>query len=61
MSRPKNPCSHPKACNVLWYYHVAGLNQTQTAIAAELNVGTVNHIVHRRRYRTAYPVPPSNS
>ena len=60
MSITRNPCGHIKACHVLWYYRVAGLNQTQTAIATGLNIGTVNHIVHRRRYRHAYPMRPAS-
>jgi hypothetical protein len=34
-----------------------GWTQTQAAIAIGLNVGTVNHIVHGRRFPHAYPVP----
>jgi DNA-directed RNA polymerase specialized sigma24 family protein len=50
-------CNFTKACHVLWAVHVQGLSQTATAILLELNVGTVNHIVHRRRFQGAYPVP----
>jgi hypothetical protein len=28
-----------------------------TAIYLELNVGTVNHVVHQRRFPGAFPIP----
>ena len=52
------PCDYNKACHVLWAVQVEKWSQTKTALAYELNVGTVNHIVHRRRFETAIPVPP---
>lgn len=53
------PCSHTKACNVLWAVHVKGWSQTKAALVFDLNVGTVNHIVHRRRFSSAVPLPPN--
>jgi hypothetical protein len=41
----------------IWAVLVMGWTQTQAAIAIRLNVGTVNHIVHGRRFPHAYPVP----
>lgn len=51
------PCDHRLACHVLWAVRVKGWSQTKAAIVVGLNVGTVNHIVHRRRFRSAHPVP----
>ncbi len=50
-------CTHLKACHVIWAVLVKGWTQTQAAIVIGLNVGTVNHIVHGRRFPHAYPVP----
>jgi len=52
------PCSYIKACNVLWAVLVQGWSQTKAAIAFELNVGTVSHIVNRKRFESAVPIPP---
>jgi hypothetical protein len=56
-NRNSYPCDFRKACHVLWAIYVMDWSQTKAAIATELNVGTVCHIVHRRRFPTAYPVP----
>jgi len=56
-SRKCYACNFTKACHVLWAVRVLGLSQTAAAILVELNVGTVNHIVHGRRFMSAYPVP----
>lgn len=53
-----HPCDPLKAAHVLWGVRVKGWSQTKAAIAFNLNVGTVNHIVHRRRFANAVPVPP---
>lgn len=53
------PCTFRKACHVLWLYYNMGMKQTAIAILLRLNVGTVNHVVHRRRWPDAYPVPIS--
>lgn len=47
-----------KACYVLWLVKIQGETQTEAAIQTKLNVGTVNHIVHGRRFRNAYPICP---
>lgn len=52
------PCTFHKACHILWLSHVTCLTQTEIAIRLSLNVGTVNHVVHRRRFPNAYPVCP---
>lgn len=50
-------CSYEKACHCLWAVLVKNWTLTQTAIVLELNVGTVSHIVRRRRFRNAVPQP----
>jgi len=47
-----------KACYVLWLVLVERVTQTEAAIQVGLNVGTVNHIVHGRRYKDARPICP---
>lgn len=54
------PCTHAKACNVLWAVKVEGWSQTKTAIVFGLNVGTVNHVVHGQRFKDASPIPPND-
>lgn len=53
-----HPCDSKKACHVLWAVLTQGWSQTKAALAFDLNVGTVNHIVHRRRFQEAVPIPP---
>ena len=53
-----HPCDHLKASHVLWAVLVNGWSQTKAAIAFNLNVGTVNHIIHKRRFPAAVPVSP---
>ena len=52
------PCSFEKACHCLWAVLVKGWTLTKAAIAFELNVGTVSHVVHRDRFPDAFPVQP---
>ena len=52
-----HPCTFERACWVLWAYQVLNWSQTKIAIELDLNVGTVCHIVHGRRYPSAHPVP----
>jgi predicted DNA-binding protein (UPF0251 family) len=47
-----------KACYVLWLIEVERTTQTEAAIQVGLNVGTVNHIVHGRRFKNARPICP---
>ena len=54
------PCTFIKACHIHWLYFVIGLSQTEVALKTSLNVGTVNHVIHRRRFSSAYPVEPMN-
>ena len=51
------PCTYDKACHVLYAYYVLAWSQTQIAIEVGLNVGTVCHVVHGRRFPGARPVP----
>jgi hypothetical protein len=55
--RKSYPATFETACHALWAVHVMNWSQTQTALAVKLNVGTVNHIVHRRRFAEAFPKP----
>lgn len=55
------PCTHAKACNVLWAVLERGWSQTKAAIVFGLNIGTVNHIIHRRRFASAVPLPPNDT
>ena len=56
--RRRFPCTYQKACYVLWLVNEANLTQTHAALYCGLNVGTVNHVVHGRRFSDAHPVPP---
>ena len=56
--RHRYPCNHDKACHVLWIVFVDGETQTHAALVVGLNVGTVNHIVHGRRFPGAFPALP---
>lgn len=58
MNSQRFPCTFPKACHVLWLFHHARMKQTAIAIMLRLNVGTVNHVVHGRRFPDAYPIAP---
>jgi hypothetical protein len=49
-------CDYLKACHVLYLVKVLRWTQTQAAIKLELNVGTVCHIVHGRRFPNAVPM-----
>jgi hypothetical protein len=51
------PCDFKKACHVHWAVLVMGWTQTKAAIEIGLNVGTVSHIVHGRRFFGAFPIP----
>jgi hypothetical protein len=50
------PCSFAKACHCHWAVRKRHWSLTKTAIALELNVGTVSHVLKRHRYPEAYPV-----
>jgi hypothetical protein len=55
--RTRYPCSFLKACYALWAVTVMGWSQTKAAIVIGLNVGTVCHVIHGRRFPTAVPIP----
>ena len=55
--RRRFPCTFRMACHVLWLVYDRRVSQTEAAILVRLNVGTVCHIVHGRRFPGAYPVP----
>lgn len=52
------PCDFKKACHVLWAVLEKEWSMTQAAIAFELNVGTVSHVVNRHRFPDAQPKQP---
>lgn len=56
MRKHRFPATLPKARYVLWLVYNRGLTQTEAAILVELNVGTVCHIVHGRRFPHAHPL-----
>jgi hypothetical protein len=58
MSRHRFPCTQEKACHILYLVNVQHLSQTHAALLCGLNVGTVCHVVHRRRFPGARPTPP---
>lgn len=53
--RGRFPCTYELACNILYAVEVLGMSQTEAAIVLRLNVGSVNHVVHRRRFYNAHP------
>jgi hypothetical protein len=55
--RKSYPATFEKACHVLWAVRIMKLSQTQAALQAKLDGGTVNHIVHGRRFGEAFPKP----
>ena len=55
------PADYTKACHALHLVKVLGWSQTKTAIFLCLNVGTVNHIIHGKRFSTAVPIPPNHT
>ncbi len=52
-----HPCTFEKACHILWAWRILRWSQTKIAVELDLNVGSVNHVIHRRRFPTAHPVP----
>lgn len=50
-------CTYEKACHVLWLVRECGHSLTHAAIVVGLNVGTVCHVVHGRRFPNARPIP----
>jgi hypothetical protein len=51
------PCTFQKACFALWAVSVKGWSQTRAAVEIGLNVGTVCHVIHGRRFPEAFPIP----
>ena len=50
------PCDFAKACHALWMVWVWGWTQQQAGLVLGVHRSTINHIVHRRRFRDAFPV-----
>ena len=57
--KTRHSCNFRKACHALWIVLVEGQTMTHAGIVLGLNVGTISHIIHGRRFPTAYPVQPS--
>jgi hypothetical protein len=55
---PRYRCTFLKACNALYIVLVEGKSLTHAAVVIGLNVGTVCHIVHGRRFPGAFPIAP---
>lgn len=58
MKRGHFPLTLKKVAYIKYLTGIVGLSQTQTAIMLELNVGTVNHVVHGHRGPGVPPEPP---
>ena len=58
MRKKSFPCTFEKACFVKFLVIVLGYTQTEAAIIAELNVGTVSHVIRGHRFPHATPVAP---
>lgn len=57
MMRQSYPCDPVKAAYVKWAVNLKGWSQTQAAVVVGLNVGTVSHVIHGKRFATVSPVP----
>lgn len=55
--RGLNPCTFEKACHIKYLVYI-GLTLTQAAIVVKVNVGSVCHVVHGRRFPAAFPIAP---
>ena len=49
-------CNFLKACQVKHLVSVLGHTMTHAAIVVGLNVGTVCHIIHGRRFPGSFPI-----
>lgn len=54
--RPQN-CTFEKACHALWLVRYARLTQSRAGRLLDVPSGTINHVIHGRRFPDAYPVP----
>jgi hypothetical protein len=50
-------CTFLKACHVKWLVLVRGYTQNQAGHIVGVAAGTVNHVIHGRRFPGAFPVP----
>lgn len=57
MKRQSYPCDSKKAAYVKWAVQLKGWSLTQAAVVVGLNVGTVSHVVHGRRFPAVPPEP----
>lgn len=54
--RPQT-CTFEKACWAIWLVRFARLTQNRAARLLDVPAGTINHVIHGRRFPGAYPVP----
>lgn len=58
MTRRSYPCSEQQACWILYVILIWRWSQQQAGLVFGVHPGTVNHIVHRRRFPHAVPIEP---
>ncbi len=54
---PQHPCTFIKACHVKHIVLILRQTMTHAAILVGLNVGTVCHVIHGRRFPESFPIP----
>ena len=55
--KPTYACTLEKAGHIKFALHILGWSMTETAAELRVNVGTVSHVYHGRRFAEAQPVP----
>lgn len=58
MARQRHPCTFLKACNAMYLVQVQGCTLTHAGIIVRVNVGTLSHVMHGRRFPGAFPIAP---
>ena len=56
--RQNHPCTFLKACNAKHLVRVQGLTLTHASFIVEVNIGTLSHVMHGRRFPGSFPIPP---
>ena len=51
-------CTFLKACHIKYLVLVEGYTLTQASVIVEINIGTLSHILHGRRFHGAFPISP---
>ena len=57
-TRQSCPCTFLKACHAKHYVKELGFTLTQASILVEVNIGTLSHVMHGRRFPGSFPIPP---